>query len=86
MPHVQAHLQHGVQAAGGRHVCDIDGAALERRTDDDELTVRRRLAVYREQTEPLELLRERGLLREVDAEAQAREVTERTLEALEDIA
>jgi adenylate kinase len=34
-------------------VCDIDGTALERRSDDDELTVRRRLALYREQTAPL---------------------------------
>ena len=41
----------------------------------------RRLAVYREQTEPLEgFYAERGLLREVDAEAPAAEVTERTLE------
>jgi len=35
-------------------VCDADGTPLERRADDDELTVRRRLALYREQTAPLE--------------------------------
>ena len=41
-----------------------------RRSDDDEVTVRRRLAVYREETEPLEFFYwERGLLREVDAQA-----------------
>jgi adenylate kinase len=34
--------------------CDNEGAALVRRADDDELTVRRRLAVYQEQTAPLE--------------------------------
>src|SRR5687767_4630631 len=28
-------------------VCDVDGTELERRSDDDELTVRRRLAIYR---------------------------------------
>ena len=44
-------------------VCDIDGTELERRSDDDELTVRRRLALYREQTAPLEAFyRERKLL------------------------
>ena len=44
-------------------LCDADGTALERRADDDELTVRRRLAVYREQTAPLEAFyRERDLL------------------------
>ena len=51
-------------------VCDVEGAELERRADDDELTVRRRLAVYQEQTEPLEVFySERGLLREIDAQA-----------------
>ena len=35
-------------------LCDLDDSALERRADDDELTVRRRLAVYQEQTAPLE--------------------------------
>ena len=34
--------------------CDNESAALVRRADDDELTVRRRLAVYQEQTAPLE--------------------------------
>jgi adenylate kinase len=67
-------------------VCDVDGTQLERRADDDELTVRRRIAVYQEQTEPLELFYwERGLLREVDAEAREGLVTDRTLLALDDI-
>jgi adenylate kinase len=33
--------------------CDIDGSQLEQRNDDREDTVRRRLAVYHSQTEPL---------------------------------
>jgi adenylate kinase len=33
--------------------CDIDGSQLEQRADDREDTVRRRLAVYHSQTEPL---------------------------------
>jgi adenylate kinase len=66
-------------------VCDVDGTPLEKRNDEDELTVKRRLAIYREQTEPLERYYEdRGLLREVDAEALMDSVTERMLSALGD--
>ena len=65
-------------------ICDDDGTPLERRADDDELTVRRRLAVYQEQTEPLErFYRDRGLLREVNAEAKEELVAERTVEILD---
>ena len=68
-------------------VCDLEGAALTRRSDDDEVTVRRRLAVYREETEPLEFFYwERGLLREVDAQAQEAVVTDRTIGSIADIA
>jgi adenylate kinase len=68
-------------------VCDVDGVQLTRRSDDDEVTVRRRLAVYREETEPLEFFYwERGLLREVDAQAQEGLVTERTIASIADIA
>lgn len=64
-------------------VCDVDGATLEKRNDEDELTVKRRLAVYRQQSEPLELFYwERGLLREVDAEAPMDEVSLRMMTAL----
>ena len=67
-------------------VCDMDGTSLEKRTDEDELTVKRRLAIYREQSQPLELFYwERGLLREVDAEAPMDVVTERMLDALSDV-
>ena len=66
-------------------VCDVDGTPLEKRNDEDELTVKRRLAIYREQTEPLERYYEdRGLLREVDAEALMDSVTEGMLAALGD--
>jgi adenylate kinase len=67
-------------------ICDSCGHELERRADDDELTVRRRIAVYAEQTKPLELFYwERGLLREVDAQAKEDEVTARTIDALSDL-
>ena len=66
-------------------VCDFDGTELERRSDDEELTVRRRIAVYREQTQPLErFYRDRELLREIDARAPEDAVTARTIEALSD--
>jgi len=68
-------------------VCDVDGTPLTRRSDDDEVTVRRRLAVYREETEPLEFFYwERGLLREVNAQALEDLVTDRTIAAIADIA
>jgi len=68
-------------------ICDACGHGLTRRHDDDEVTVRRRLEVYRLETEPLEFFYwERGLLREVDAEALEDLVTDRTLEAISDIA
>ena len=68
-------------------LCDVDGTELTRRQDDDEVTVRRRIEVYREETQPLEFFYwERGLLREIDAEALEDVVTERTLEEIADIA
>jgi adenylate kinase len=67
-------------------ICDVDGTPLEKRSDEDELTVMRRLAIYREQTEPLErFYQQRGLLHEVDAEASMEVVTERMLEVVDDL-
>src|SRR5262245_8201044 len=67
-------------------VCDVDATPLEKRSDEDELTVKRRLALYREQTQPLELYyAERGLLHEVDAEAPFELVTERMLATIEEV-
>ena len=67
-------------------VCDTDDTPLERRSDDDELTVRRRLALYREQTALLEAFyRERKLLVEIDAEVREGDVAARTFDALEDV-
>jgi adenylate kinase len=48
-------------------VCDQDGSRLIQRDDDKPETVKKRLAVYHEQTEPLiEWYDERGLLRRFD--------------------
>jgi adenylate kinase len=67
-------------------MCDVDGAALEKRNDEDVLTVKRRLAVYREQTQPLEdFYAERELLRPIDAEAPMADVSARMFETLRDL-
>jgi adenylate kinase len=56
-------------------VCDQDGARLQQRKDDAEETIRHRLAVYHEQTEPLVGYYERvGLLRRFDGQRGADEV------------
>jgi adenylate kinase len=48
-------------------ICDQDGSRLIQREDDKPETIRNRLAVYHEQTEPLiEWYEERGLLRRFD--------------------
>ena len=53
-------------------VCDRCGGELIQRVDDTEETVRTRLATYRQQTAPLiEFYDRRGLLRRVDAAADA---------------
>ena len=67
-------------------ICDACGSRLERRADDDELTVRRRLAIYQDQTGPLErFYEERGLLHSIDAAAKEDRVSDRTLETLDKI-
>lgn len=67
-------------------VCDVCGGKLALRSDDDEGTILRRLEVYRRETEPLVLyFWERGLLRDIDAEAPEQVVFDRTIEALSDL-
>jgi adenylate kinase len=56
-------------------VCDQDGSRLVQRDDDKPETVKKRLAVYHEQTEPLILwYGERGLLRRFDGTRTPEEV------------
>ncbi len=58
--------------------CDIDGSELEQRADDAEETVRNRLVVYHDQTEPLiSYYEERGLLRRFDGTRSPNQVHER---------
>lgn len=64
--------------------CDVCGGDVVERTDDhDEQTVRERLKLYHEQTEPLKAYyRERSLLREVDGQASPDEVFARIVAAI----
>ncbi len=63
-------------------ICDRCGGSLYQRVDDQPDTVRKRLQVYREQTEPVvAYYRERGLLRTVDADRPIEAVSE-TLSAI----
>ena len=56
---------------------------LIQREDDNEETIRSRLQVYREQTEPvIDYYRERGKLTTIDAEGTIEEIYERLKQAL----
>jgi len=67
-------------------VCDVCGHGLQSRTDDDEVTIQHRLEVYHRETKPLVLyFWERGLLRDIDAEAAEQVVAHRTIEAIADL-
>jgi len=70
------HLDSRPPRAAG--ICDGCGSALVQRPDDEEHVVRRRLAVYGEQTLPvIQAYRERGLLWEVEGTGEADAVFER---------
>lgn len=64
-------------------VCDLDGAELYQRADDDEETVRTRLAVYHSETEPIiAYYQQQGLVTTIPALGPVHEVTERAIAAL----
>lgn len=75
---------HDAATPGITHCTNCAAApALTQRPDDNEQTVRRRLAVYDEQTRPLiEHYRAQGLLRSVDAMGPVDEVTARLIAML----
>ncbi|MDZ7645100.1 MAG: adenylate kinase [Woeseiaceae bacterium] len=65
--------------------CRAAGGELVQREDDNEETIRSRLDVYREQTEPLiDFYRKRRKLRTVDAGGSVDEVYERLIAVLDD--
>jgi adenylate kinase len=65
-------------------VCDVDGSKLVHRADDEPETIKRRLAVYHEQTEPLlDYYERRDRLTRVDGDGKPEEVGERLAAAVE---
>lgn len=64
--------------------CREAGGELLRRDDDNEDTIRNRLEVYRENTEPVvEFYRKRGRLKVVNAEGEVDEITQRIADLLD---
>ncbi len=64
-------------------VCDRCGSQLIQRDDDKEETVRRRLSVYREQTEPLvDYYRKKGKLVDIDGSLGIEGVFEQMVRAI----
>ena len=75
------HVEHRPPESPG--VCDIDGSPLGRRDDDEPETIRRRLAVYHEETEPLVGHYERsGRLHRVSGDAGSAIIQQRIAAAL----
>jgi adenylate kinase len=66
-------------------VCDKDGGELYQRDDDKEETVRKRLQVYRQQTDPLvEYYRRKDILVEINGDQPIEAVTAELSAALAD--
>jgi adenylate kinase len=64
--------------------CDFDGSELYQRDDDKPETVKRRIRVYLEQTQPLiEYYRQRGVLVEIDGQQSIDQVTIDLLAAIQ---
>lgn len=65
-------------------VCDVCGGELYQRDDDREETVRKRLAVYHSETEPIiDHYKRQDLVTTISALGEVSEVTERAMRALE---
>jgi adenylate kinase len=64
-------------------ICDDCGGELFQRDDDREETIRHRLVVYQQQTQPLiSFYADEGILLGIDATGPVDEITERALSAL----
>lgn len=76
------HIRHNPPKERG--ICDEDGSELYQRDDDKPETVRHRLKVYQERTQPLiEYYRGRSLLIEINGDQPIDSVTEDILSSLE---
>ncbi len=76
------HLKFDPPGADGK--CDVCSGELKQRADDQEETIRKRMAVYHQQTAPLEdYYRQAGLLIAVDGMAEITSVQQQILMALQ---
>lgn len=76
------HLEHIPPKAEG--ICDCCGKELILRDDDKPETVRKRLQVYHDQTQPLiDFYGEKGVLKEVDGTQEMKEVFEAIVNILD---
>jgi adenylate kinase len=79
--HVFHEKYHPPQEPG---ICDFDGSELYQREDDKAETVKRRIRVYLEQTQPLNIYyRQRGVLTEIDGTQPIDLVTADILSAIQ---
>jgi adenylate kinase len=75
------HVQFKPPKAEG--VCDECGGELYQRDDDQEVAIRERLSVYREQTQPLiDFYRGKGTLKAIDGLGDIQGIQDRILEAI----
>lgn len=73
-----------VKTLGGAAACPKCGGELYQRTDDNEATVRNRMKVYREQTQPLiDYYARRGILVDIDGDRDIDEVFRDVVDAIE---
>jgi adenylate kinase len=64
-------------------VCDKDGGKLLRRADDEESVVKKRLEVYKKETQPIEdFYRKESILKEIDGEQNPDKVFQDILTAV----
>ncbi len=77
-----AHIYHVLYNPPAREgICDVDGSELYQREDDRAETVRRRLEVYRRETEPVvEFYRQPGIFETIDGEADVEATYQRLLD------
>ncbi|MGB9639526.1 MAG: adenylate kinase [Anaerolineales bacterium] len=81
----QGHVYHIIynppKVAG---ICDIDGSELYQREDDKEETVRQRIQVYHQQTQPLiQYYRDKGILFEINGNQAIENISQDILAILE---
>lgn len=75
------------QPPANKGICDHCGGPLFRRDDDNPATIRQRLLVFHEMTEPLiAFYNESGLLREIDAEGLPADVKKKVESAAQSLA